>query len=87
MTRLRLRRFDKGASFSGYARGARRAGLVRPFGVLGIQIQSQVCRQRRLMAQSGRSPLAEQVLLAFIEMGFGYVRVSDEVTGELNRSA
>jgi hypothetical protein len=36
---------------------------------------------------SGRSPLAEQVLLAFIEMGAGYVSVSGEVTEELNRSA
>jgi hypothetical protein len=49
--------------------------------------QNLTCGECPLLAQSGRSPLAEQVLLAFIEMGSGYVRVSDEVTGELNRSA
>jgi hypothetical protein len=40
MTRLRLRRFDKAAQFSRYAPCAWRA-LIRPFGVLGMPIQSQ----------------------------------------------
>jgi hypothetical protein len=53
----------------------------------GRAVQSVSFEQRQVLAQNGRSPLAEQVLLAFIEMSAGYVSVSGEVTEELNRSA
>ena len=73
MTRLRLRRFDKAASFSGYVSWARRAGEDERRRLAGLQLVSGMPAEvflqtgSRTMISYLLKPIVDQLQCVFVE--------------------